>query len=122
MEWSTVVFLGTAIISGVLFMGILIFGVKKTSEFKAQEKILDKKAKNLESDSRELWEVLKRSEEEKMQILDRLQNLEAIVTSEAYEAIQSGEDEETVKLHLDEEETKDLNDSDKAAKIAKRVR
>ncbi|GAB5409426.1 MAG: hypothetical protein BalsKO_17910 [Balneolaceae bacterium] len=84
--------------------------------------MLDKKANYLNSDTKELWKALKKSEEEKEKILERLQNLEAIVTSEAYESIKSGEESETIKLHLDEEKLKELKDSDKAAKIAKRVR
>tara|TARA_R110000868_G_scaffold37111_14_gene131652 strand:- start:67436 stop:67801 length:366 start_codon:yes stop_codon:yes gene_type:complete len=121
MEWSTVIFLSAAMVSLVTFMGILILGVKKSSEFKEQAKIIDKKAKYLDSDSKELWKALKKSETEKEKIFERLQNLEAIVTSEAYEAIQSGEESETIKLHL-EEESEELKDSDKAAKLAKRVR
>jgi len=122
MEWSLVVFLGIAMVSLVSFMGILIFGVKKSSEFKELQKMLDRKAKYLDSNTTELWRAFKESEEENGKLLERLKNLEAIVTSEAYEAILSGEEPEKIKLHLEEEETEDLNDSDKAAKIAKRVR
>ncbi len=119
MEWSTVIFLATAMISLVTFMGILIFGVKKSSEFKEQAKIIDKKAKYLDSDTKELWTALKKSETEKEKILERLQILEAIVTSEAYEAFKSGEEPEKIQLHLDEEEQEETSDADKVAKIAK---
>lgn len=122
MEWSLVVFLGMGMVSLLLLMGIIIFGTRKTSEYKELQKTLGKKSNELDSDAKELWKALKKSEVEKDKILERLQNLEAIVTSEAYEAIQSGEESETIKLHLEVEETEDLNDSDKAAKIAKRVR
>lgn len=66
--------------------------------------------------------ALKKSEEEKGKILEHLQNLEAIVTSEAWESIQNGEGAEGTQLHIEEAEPEELNDSDKAAKIAKRVR
>ena len=122
MEWSTVIFLSAAMVSLVTFMGILILGVKKSSEFKEQAKIIDKKAKYLDSDTKELWEALKASEAEKAEILQRLQNLEAIVTSDAWESIQSGEESETIKLHLEDEEPQEINDADKAAQMAKRVR
>ena len=122
MEWSTVIFLSAAMVSLVIFMGILILGVKKSSEFKEQAKIIDKKAKYLDSDTKALWKALKASEAEKEEILQRLQNLEAIVTSEAWESIQAGEEPETIKLLLDDEESQELSDADKATQMAKRVR
>lgn len=122
MDWSTVIFLSAAMVSLVLLMGIIIFGTRKTSEYKELQKTLGKKASDLDSEAQQLWKALNDSEKEKKKILVRLKNLEAIVTSEAYEAIKSGEETETVKLHLEEEEPQELDDSDKAAKIAKRVR
>ncbi len=122
MDWSIVVLIMSGMVSLVLFMGILIFGIKRSSEFKEQAKIIDKKARYLDSDTKALWKALKESEAEKENILERLQNLEAIVTSEAYEAIKSGEEPENIRLHLEEEETEETSDADKAATIAKRVR
>lgn len=122
MEWSLVVFLGIAMVSLVTFMGILIFGVKKTSEFKELQKMLDRKAKYLDSNTTELWRAFKESEEENGKLLERLKNLEAIVTSEAYETIVSGDELNDIQIHLEDEEPEELNDSDKAEKIAKRVR
>lgn len=122
MEWSLVVFLGMGMVSLLILMGIIIFGTRKTSEYKELEKTLGRKAKDHDLNAKELWKALKASEEEKGKILERLQNLEAIVTSEAYESIKSGEDAENIQLHLEDEETEELNDSDKVAKISKRVR
>lgn len=122
MDWTTVVFLGMGMVSTLILMGIIIFGTRKTAEYKELQKTLGKKSSELDSDTKALWKALKASEDEKEKILERLKNLEAIVTSEAYEAIQAGEESDKIQLHLEEEETKELNDSDKAAKIAKRVR
>ena len=112
MEWSTVIFLTAGMVSVVLLMGIIIFGTRKTAEYKELQKTLGKKSSELDSDTKALWKALKASEAEKEEILQRLQNLETIVTSEAWESIQSGE----------APETEELNDADKAAKMAKRVR
>ncbi len=122
MDWTTVVFLGMSMVSLLILMGIIIFGTRKTAEYKELQKTLGKKSSELDSDTKALWKALKVSESEKEKILERLQNLEAIVTSEAYEAIQSGEEKEKIQLHLDEEETEEASDADKAAKIAKRMR
>lgn len=122
MEWSLVIFLIAGMVSLVLLMGIIIFGVKKSSEYKELHKLFGEKDKDLNSTVNKLQKALESSEAEKTQILERLKNLEAIVTSEAWDSIQSGEDAETTRLHIEEEEKEELNDSDKAAKIAKRVR
>lgn len=122
MEWTTVIFLGMSMVSLLLLMGIIIFGTRKSSEFKELESVLGKKAQELNTDTQEILKALQKSEAEKEQILKRLQNLETIVTSEAWESIQSGEESETVQLHLEVEEPEELEDKDKAAKIAKRVR
>lgn len=122
MEWTTVIFLGMSMVSLLLLMGIIIFGTRKSSEFKELESVLGKKAQELNTDTQEILKALQKSEAEKEQILKRLQNLETIVTSEAWESIQSGEESETVQLHLEDEEPEELEDKEKAAKIAKRVR
>ncbi len=122
MEWSLVVFLIAGMVSLVLLMGIIIFGVKKSSEYKELQKLFGEKDKDLNSTVSELRKALKESKGENAQILERLKNLEAIVTSEAWDSIQSGEDAETTRLHIEVEEQEELNDSDKAARIAKRVR
>ena len=122
MDWTTVVFLGMGMVSLLILMSIIIFGTRKTAEYKELQKTLGKKSSELDSDTKALWKALKASESEKEKILERLKNLEAIVTSEAYEAITAGEEQENIQIHLDEEEPEELNDADKAAKIAKRVR
>lgn len=122
MDWSLVVFLGMGMVSFLIFMGIIVVGSRKASEFKELQKSLGKKTIDLDSDTKELWKALEKSEEEKRKILERLKNLEAIVTSEAYEAIKSGNDLDSLRIHLKEETPEELNDSDKAAEIAKRVR
>lgn len=122
MEWSTVMFLGMSMVSLVLVMGIIIFGTRKSSEMKEFEKQLGEKARHFNSNASELREALQKSEEEKEKMLQRLQNLEAIVTSEAWEAITNGEEDEKIQLHLDDEESQELDDADKVARLAKRVR
>lgn len=122
MEFSTVLFLGMSMISLVLLMAIIVFGTRKSSEMKGLEKMLGEKTQDLESHSSELWRALKESEEEKEKILLRLQNLETIVTSEAWESINAGEDAQKIQLHLDEDKPEELNDADKAAKMVKKIR
>lgn len=103
-------------------MAIIIFGNRKTTEYNELEKTLGKKARDLDSDTKALWKALKQSEEEKKQLLKRLENLETIVTSDTWEAVKAGEDQKHIELTLEDEEPEELNDADKAERIAKRVR
>ncbi|HCD53462.1 MAG TPA: hypothetical protein DEQ34_13520 [Balneolaceae bacterium] len=122
MEWSTVVFLGASMVSLVLLMGIIIFGTRRSNEYKEIEKTLGKKTRDIDSDTKELWIAFKKSEEEREKLVQRLQNLEAIVTSEAWESIQKGDESDHIKIHLQEQEKDELSDIEKAGKLAKRVR
>lgn len=122
MTWSTVIFLGMAMVSTLLLMGIIIFGTRKTNEMKTLERKIGQNSEDVEGSIQQLQKALKESEIEKAQIMKRLQNLEAIVTSEAWESIQSGEETATIQLHLEDEEKEELDDSAKAAQMAKRVR
>ena len=122
MEWSTVVFLGASMVSLVLLMGIIIFGTRRSNEYKEIEKTLGKKTRDIDSDTKELWIAFKKSEEEREKLVQRLQNLEAIVTSEAWESIQKGDESDHIKIHLQEQETNQVSDIEKAGKLAKRVR
>ena len=122
MEWSLVVFLGMGIVSTLLLIGIIIIGTRQSSEFKELEATIGKRSRKINSDNRELWKALKQSEEEKKMLLKRLENLETIVTSETWESVRAGEDKETIQLTLEEKESVELNDADKAEKIAKWVR
>ena len=122
MSWSLVVFLGMAMVSLLLLMGFIIFGTKKSNEMKTLEKTFGKQSEDVKDYIKQLQSELKESKAEKQNILARLKNLEAIVTSEAYEAIKSGEESSTIGLHLENEEVEELDDAQKAANIAKRVR
>ena len=122
MEWSIVVFLGASMVSLVLLMGIIIFGTRRSNEYKEIEKTLGKKTRDIDSDTKELWIAFKKSEEEREKLVQRLQNLEAIVTSEAWESIQKGDESDHIKIHLQEQEKDELSDIEKAGKLAKRVR
>ncbi|MAO63988.1 MAG: hypothetical protein CL666_03220 [Balneola sp.] len=121
MEWSTVIFLGMGMFSLVMLITVIIFGTRKSSEMKALENMLAEKTKLLNSDTNALRKALIKSEEEKEQILHRLQNLEAIVTSEAWE-FKKGGDDQRIQLDLHDDELQEMSDSDKAAKMAKQVR
>lgn len=122
MDWTTIIFLGLSIVSTLLLTGIIIIGARRTGEYKEIQENLSMKSSKLDSDTKALRKALQSSEAERKNILERLQNLEAIVTSEAYDAIKSGEEPENVRIYLDEEEPEETSDADKAAKIAKRVR
>ncbi len=109
-------------VSILILMAIIIFGTRKSSEYKDLEKVIGNKAGKLDADTKALWEALKKSEAEKEQILNRLKNLETIVTSEAWEAIRKAEEKDEIKLHLEDDEPEELNDADKAERIARKVR
>jgi hypothetical protein len=122
MEWSTVIFLGLGMLSLVAMMGIIIFGTKKSSEMKAIEKMVAKKVRIMDTSANELQKALQESEEEKDQMLQRLQNLEAIVTSEIWESANADNSTNKIELDLNIADDEVLNNELKAANLAKKLR
>lgn len=76
----------------------------------------------MKGDFKAIIKALEGNEKQQERILHRLENLETIVTSEAWDAIQAGEDEETIDLYLNEEE-ENVPDSEEAVKrMVKRIK
>lgn len=83
---------------------------------------LDESTTVLKEDFKEIQKALEVNEKQQERILKRLENLETIVTSEAWDAIQTGEDENTIGLHLKDEEKAELDTEETARRIAKKIK
>ena len=83
---------------------------------------LDESNMVLRRDFQEVQKTLKSSKIKQERILKRLENLETIVTSEAWDAIQAGEDEKTIGLHLNDEEENMPDTEEAAQRMAKKIR
>lgn len=114
--------LAFSLITTLLIFGIIIYSVKSQKKMSNLQKNLDSSASHLEGSNRELLKTLNEHQKQQQRILRRLENLEAIVTSEAWDAIQSGEEEKKIQLHLKEVENEEPTLEEKADFIAKRVR
>lgn len=109
------------VVSIALFAMIAI-GAMTRRDFKSLDKNLYDTKSELREDAKELLQSLKESKEQQDRIINRLQNLETIVTSEAWDAIKDGEDAETIQLLMDEEEEQAPSPEEVAKHIAKKVR
>ena len=106
----------------LLLFGLMAIGYKNRIERKTFEQSLRTQTNSLDSNSKETLKVLQAQQEQQQKIIDRLQNLETIVTSEAWDAIKDGESKEVIDLLLNENESEDISSDEKAKKIAKKVR
>lgn len=69
---------------------ILVGGFKEWLEFKSRQEKLGTSTHELEEHTRTLREALERSEAEREKLTGRVQNLETIVTSQAWDALPEG--------------------------------
>jgi len=110
-------------------LGIALAGYKEWLKFKAKHRELGSSTREVEQDIDELHDRLERVEAERDALRQRLQNLETIVTSEAWIA----QHEETEDLpSLDASDTQGLDrfpsdddqrdDATRTAEIARRLR
>lgn len=122
MDLTTIFVLAFGLITTLMIFGMIIYGVKNQEKMSNLQKNLDTSAANLEGSAQEMLLALRESKEQQQGILNRLQNLEAIVASEAWDAIQAGEDEKKIDLLLEDKEENEPTPEEKAKIIAKRVR
>ena len=122
MSFATLIVLALAGITSIFLFGMIYIGAKNRSQMQSMESNLKESTSVMKGDFKAIIKALEGNEKQQERILHRLENLETIVTSEAWDAIQAGEDEETIDLYLNEEE-ENVPDSEEAVKrMVKRIK
>lgn len=127
---SLVPLIAVVMIFAIPILGILLAGYKEWLKFKSKHRELGTSTREVEDRIRALHEHLDRIEEERDALRERVQNLETIVTSEAWIAqhddtvdapsLNSGEADE---LSLPAEQEPDSRtDADRTADLARHLR
>lgn len=125
---SLVPFIAVIMIFAIPILGILFAGYKEWLKFKAEHRALGTKPQTLEKHLNALRERLDHLEEERDALQERVQNLETIVTSEAWIAGHDDTDAsldaaEIDKLGLPPNQAPSTQDNaDQTAEIARRLR
>jgi hypothetical protein len=122
MDWTTILILTLGSITTLILFSLFYFGAKNNKRMTELDDSLNLSSTETKQDLNKILKFLDSNKERQDRILDRLQNLETIVTSEAWEAIKEGKDSEHVKLLLQEEEVDEISNEDKAKNIAKRIK
>ena len=122
MTYLTLLILSLGSLTALVLFGMIFYGIKNRKYMESLGENLDESTTVLKGDFKEIRRSLEGNEKQQERILKRLQNLETIVTSEAWDAIQAGEDENTIGLHLNDEE-EELPDAEEAARrIARKIK
>lgn len=120
--WVTFIVLATGILTAGLLFGMIYYGVKNQQKLKSMESHLGSSSARLQDRTDQLLEYLEQNREQQDQIVQRLQNLETIVTSEAWDAFQSGEDLTEQSFLLKDVEPEEADPSEKAKRMARRAK
>lgn len=110
-------------------LAILMGGFISWLDFKSKQKELGTSTHELEKTVEALERALKKSEADRQCVVQRLQNVEAIVTSEAWDALHGGEDSalsargasEPLLDKTSEDSTPGASDAARAAQMARRL-
>lgn len=107
----------------VPLVGLAVLAFYEWLKFKKQTTRLGSSAAELESSLTSLREEIGNLQEERRALVQRIQNLETIVTSEVWDTLASDRDLAQAKgPQLELPEPEDVDESEQAAKIARKLR
>ena len=107
--------------------GITLTGFREWLKFKERQDRLGTSTHELEEHTRTLREALDTSEEERRRLTERVQNLETIVTSQAWDVLHEGSEQDALGrgeaswLPASSEREEEADDAKKAERLALRV-
>jgi uncharacterized membrane-anchored protein YhcB (DUF1043 family) len=114
------------LVIAMLLMGMIVFGTRSRDQMRAIQEDLGMSATSLQGSVRDLLEGLEESRNQQERIMQRLVNLETIVTSETWDVLEKGEKSEHIHELLKDEPSDEPHEEpsaeEKARRIAKRVR
>lgn len=122
MSIVTLLVLALAGITSIFLFGMIYIGAKNRNQLESMESNLKESTSVMKGDFKEIIKALEGNDAQQERILKRLENLEIIVTSEAWDAIQAGAYQETINLHLEDEEEESFNSEEATQRIANKIK
>ena len=101
---------------------MIYFGSKNRKQIDNLGKNVNSSTSEMKNNLEKVLNSLKSNQEQQENIISRLQNLETIVTSEAWEAIKKKEDPEYIDLLLKDDEKEEISSEEKTQNIAKKIK
>lgn len=122
MDLTTLTMLALALVTTALLFGTILFGAMNRKQMRGLQEDLDASTTSLQGNARDLLQALEQNQHQQERILRRLENLETIVTSEAWEVLQDSDDVEQARLLLNDAEPEEPDAEDLARHLARRTR
>lgn len=122
MTFATILVLITGSITTLILFAMIYFGAKSNKKMSDLDKSVSSTSSEMKESLVKVLNSLEKNQDQQQKILTRLQNLETIVTSEAWEAIKEGKDSEHIDLLLEETDEQEISAEAKTEHIAKRIK
>lgn len=122
MTFATILVLITGSITTLILFAMIYFGAKSNKKMSDLDKSVSSTSSEMKDSLAKVLNSLENNQDQQQKILTRLQNLETIVTSEAWEAIKEGKDSEHIDLLLEETDEQEISTEEKTEHIAKRIK
>jgi len=122
MSWVTILLLTMCSFTSLILFGMIYFGAKSNKQMNALGDTMNSSNSEMKNNLHQVIKALDSQTDQQQKILSRLENLETIVTSEAWDAIKKGEDSEHINLLLEDEEQEEISSEEQAKNIAKRIK
>lgn len=124
LDWSAIVVASGFVVAFTLFGALFGLSIRRLQrKFNESEQFGQKLGKNLDSNVSQLYTDLSLLKSENMQLKERLKNLETIVTSTSWDSMHNESASTGSGVYLDDiEQTTEIDDAEKAAQLARRIR
>ncbi|MFY0684546.1 MAG: hypothetical protein JXR20_08340 [Balneola sp.] len=122
MDFLTIIVLAMGALTSLILFGMIYFGAKNSKQMDTLGKNVNSSTSEMKNNLEKVLNSIESNQEQQENILSRLQNLETIVTSEAWEAINKNEDPEYIDLLLKDDEEEEISSEEKTQNIAKRIK
>lgn len=122
MNFMTIIMLAMGALTSLILFGMMYFGAKNSKQIDTLGKNVHSSTSEMKDNLDKVLKSLESNQKQQENILTRLQNLETIVTSEAWEAINKKEDSEHIGLLLKDDEEEEISSEEKTQHIAKRIK
>ena len=117
---SLVLIIGS--ITSLILFSMIYFGVRNNKQMNELDKNMNSSTSEMTNNLKKVLESLESNKEQQNKIIERLQNLETIVTSEAWVAINDENDAKNLEIFLENENTDEISTEEKAQNLAKRIK
>jgi len=124
LDWGAIVVAFSFVVAFSLFGALFGLSIKRLQrKFNESEQFGQKLGKNLDSNVNQIHTDLHVLKSENTQLKERIRNLETIVTSTSWDSMHNESVRTGSGVYLDNiEQADEVNDAEKAAQLAKRIR